>query len=143
MITYVDTSTLLKLVIEEPGSEQAEVIWRAADALVCVKLGYVEARAALAAAHRARRLTLHQHRAARQSLELLWNQVSLAEVSDGVIARAADLAEELGLRGYDAVHLAVAAELDVVVFSSADRQLCAAAAALGMHVADPTARRSG
>ena len=31
MITYIDTSTLLKLLIEEDGSAQAEVIWSAAD----------------------------------------------------------------------------------------------------------------
>jgi uncharacterized protein len=33
VITYVDTSSLLKLVIEEDGSDRAGVIWDSADAL--------------------------------------------------------------------------------------------------------------
>jgi hypothetical protein len=31
VITYVDTSTLLKLVIDEDGSERVELIWNSAD----------------------------------------------------------------------------------------------------------------
>ena len=59
MITYVDTSTLLKLVVEEPGSERASTIWTSADAVASVALIVVEVRAALAAARRGRRLTAH------------------------------------------------------------------------------------
>ncbi|MCZ7631338.1 MAG: hypothetical protein M5U19_20820 [Microthrixaceae bacterium] len=52
MITYVDTSSMLKLLIDEDGSERAELIWDSADVLVSVALVVVEGRAALAAAHR-------------------------------------------------------------------------------------------
>ena len=54
MITYFDTSSLLKVVIDETGSEQAGVIWETADVLASVSLVAVEARAALAAAVRNR-----------------------------------------------------------------------------------------
>ncbi len=57
MITYVDTSTLLKVVVAEEGSDRATRIWEAADALTAVALIMVEARAALAAAQRGGRLT--------------------------------------------------------------------------------------
>ena len=50
MIAYIDTSTLLKLIIEENGSERAMTIWSSADAAASVSLVVVEARAALAAA---------------------------------------------------------------------------------------------
>ncbi len=52
MITYLDTSALLKLVVTEQGSDRAVQVWEAADSLVSVSLITVEARTALAAAHR-------------------------------------------------------------------------------------------
>ena len=50
MITYVDTSSLLKLIVEEPGSDRAALIWDTADALAAASVIVVEGRAALAAA---------------------------------------------------------------------------------------------
>ena len=46
MITYVDTSTLIKLIIEEEGSDRAELIWQATDSGASVSGGGGEARAA-------------------------------------------------------------------------------------------------
>lgn len=137
MITYVDTSTLLKLVVEEVGSGAAAVIWDSADALASVGLVVVEARAALAAAHRAGRLTDGQHRAARQETAALLEELHLIEVTDDLIAAAADLAEADGLRGYDAVHLVGALLVDAEVLTSADDALCGAASRRGLHVANP------
>lgn len=137
MITYVDTSTLLKLVVEEPGSDAAAVIWDSADVLASVSLVVVEARAALAAAHRTGRLTDRQHRRAKQETEALVEELHLVDVSDGLIAAAADVAEADGLRGYDAVHLAGALLIEAAVLTSADSALCEAASGRGLHVANP------
>lgn len=139
MITYVDTSSLLKLVIEEEGSDRAEVVWGAADALASVTLILVEARAALAAAARGGRLTTGQHEQARTELSELTGDLHLAEVTGDLITRAAELAEGEALRGYDAVHLAAALHLEAGVLTSADDALCEAAARNGMHVANPVA----
>lgn len=62
MITYVDTSVLLKLIVDEQGSDRAALIWSTADAVASVSLISVEARAAIAAAGRGRRLTAAQVR---------------------------------------------------------------------------------
>lgn len=139
MITYVDTSTLLKLVVEEAGSDLAAVIWDSADVLASVGLVVVEARAALAAAHRAGRLTADQHRAAKREAEALIEELHLVDVGEGLIAAAADLAEADGLRGYDAVHLAGALLIEAVILTSADGALCEAASGRGLHVANPLA----
>ena len=139
MITYVDTSTLLKLVVEEPGSDVAAVIWDAADALASIGLVVVEARAALAAAHRVGRLTDAQHRAAKKAAAALIEELNLIGVSDDLIGAAADLAEAEGMRGYDAVHLAGALLVEAEVLTSADAALCDAAGRRGLHVANPTA----
>ena len=137
MITYVDTSTLLKVIIDEEGSDRVDVIWQTADAVVSSALIVVEARAALAAADRAGRLTTRQHTAAKRELDLLVGDLHVVEVAAGLIATAAELAELERLRGYDAVHLASALMAGASVFSSADVALCDAAARRGLHVANP------
>lgn len=136
MITYVDTSTLLKLIIDEAGSEQAETIWTAADAVASVNLILVEARAAIAAATRGGRLTAAQRRTAITELEALVSDLYIVSVTDELVASAAHLADAEGLRGYDAVHLAAALAVEATVLSSADAPLCAAAARRGMYVAN-------
>lgn len=137
MITYVDTSILLKLVVEEAGSESAAVIWDSADVLAAVGLVVVEARAALAAASRGGRLSNSQHQEARREVVELIGDLHLVEVTDALIAAAADLAESEGLRGYDAVHLAGALLVDASILTSADDALCEAAGRHGLHVANP------
>jgi uncharacterized protein len=137
VITYIDTSTLLKLIIDEDGSERAMTIWSSADAVVSVNLIVAEARAALAAARRVRRLTDAQHRSAVIELDALVSDLHIVPVTDELVASAAELADEEGLRGYDAVHLAAALTVEVTVFSSADAALSAAAARRGLHIANP------
>ncbi len=137
MITYVDTSTLLKLIIEEEGSDRAALIWTSADAVASVSLITVEARAALAAAGRGRRLSAAQARDAVDELEALLRALHLIPVTDELVSAASELAAVDGLRGYDAVHLAAALDIGATVFSSADITLCAAAERRGLHIANP------
>jgi predicted nucleic acid-binding protein len=77
VITYVETSALIKSLIDEPGSDRAGRIWDGADSLVSVSLVEVEARAALAAADRAGRVTAAQHRQATRSLMDLIEQIEI------------------------------------------------------------------
>jgi uncharacterized protein len=137
VITYVDTSSLLKLLIDEDGSERAVLLWDRADVLASVILVAVEARAALAAAERAARLTVSQHRMAKQELAALLDELTIIEVTEDLIAHASELAETDALRGYDAVHLAAALAVEANVITSADAELCDAALRHGLHVAKP------
>ena len=53
MITYVDSSVLLKLLVDdEAGTDAAERLWLESTYVVCAEIGYAEARAALASTHR-------------------------------------------------------------------------------------------
>ena len=139
MITYVDTSVLIKVIVEEAGSDAAAELWEASDVLAVVRIGYVEARAALAAARRGERLTARQLGSAKATLDGLWSQLTVVEVTEGLVDDAAELAEVERLRGYDAVHLAAAMEISADVVTSADNDLLRAAARVGLHTADPTA----
>ncbi|MEM9033829.1 MAG: type II toxin-antitoxin system VapC family toxin [Actinomycetota bacterium] len=137
MITYVETSTLLKLVIDEDGSDRADTIWTSADAVASVALIVVESSAALAAAKRGRRLTAEQHAEARENVDVLVDDLYIVEVNEELILIAADLADAEALRGYDVVRLAAAVLIGATVLSSADEDLCDAAGRLGLHVANP------
>ena len=140
MITYFDTSTLIKLIIEETGSTEASAIWDQASSPVSARITYVEARAALAVAKRGRRITSAQHRVAITDLDMLWTQVAIVEVTSEVVEAAVKLADDHGLLGYDAVHLGSAVIAGAELFTSADRQLCDAALGVGLHVANPIER---
>ena len=138
MIGYVDTSTLIKLLIAEPGSLEARRIWSEAQKLVSAKTVVVEAHAALGAARRAGRLDAKRFANATSSLRLIVDQIALIDISDAIIGYASSLAVSEALRGYDAIHLAAALLARVDVLTSSDTDLCAAAQRNGLHVANPT-----
>lgn len=138
MITYVDTSAMIKLLIREAGSDKATRIWLGADEVSSAKIVAVEAHAALGAAQRGHRLTPAEYRWAVAELDLLLAQTTLVEITDEVIAQAISLAIHEALRGYDAVHLAAALVVGADTLTSADADLCAAAHRNGLHVANPT-----
>lgn len=138
MIGYLDTSALVPLLVAEPSSASCRRFWNDADEVVASRLLYVEAAAALAQARRLDRLTDSEHRTSLRSLEQLWSEIDIAEVDEPVVARAATLAHQLALRGYDAVHCASAEQLDDdnVVAVSGDRRLLAAWTELGIATFD-------
>ncbi|MDZ4824853.1 MAG: type II toxin-antitoxin system VapC family toxin, partial [Actinomycetota bacterium] len=121
-------------IVEEDGSERAGRLWDAADRVVSVRLVYPQARAALAAARRARRLTESALRRATTDLETVVGQLDIVELSEGLARRAGELAELQGLRGYDAVHLAAAetvADAELVLVAG-DTELLGAAGRMGL-----------
>lgn len=137
MIAYFDTSAIVPLVIDEPGSELARAHWLGAHRLVTVRLALVEARAALAQARRGRRITETQHRAAVDELPDLFEQVELVDIDETLVARAGTIAEDRALRAYDAVHLAAALTIDEprLVVVAGDVALLGAATAEGLATA--------
>ena len=134
----------MKLLVDEPGSYEAAGIWSNASPSVSSRLLYPEARAALAATARAGRVSRQRLPQLRDKLELLWQDVVRIEVTPFLADRAGDLAEEHGLRGYDAVHLASALEIDDegTVLVSGDERLTQAARSLGLTTARLPAQSS-
>ena len=137
MITYVDTTALLKRLLAEDGSDVADLIWNAADVLASAATVVVEARAALAAAQRGGRLSVAELSKAKAQLGDLFDEVTFVEVTGSLIQVAAEIAEAEALRGYDAVHLAAALTIEANVLTSADTALCDAAQRRGLLVANP------
>jgi len=135
--TYFETSAIMKLVIVEEGSDEANTAWDASDDLFTSSLSYVEARAALAAARRARRLTDVDLAGAKRALEGRFQEIDTIEVTEEVVRAAGDIAERHGLRGYDAVHLAsaLASVARHGVLVTWDRELARAARTEGFALA--------
>lgn len=123
--------------IVEDGSELAAELWRSAYPAATSVLAYPEGRAALAAARRQDRLGADEHRKALADFEELYADLATIGVDQELAVRAGEYAEDLGLRGYDAVHLATAHELgdDEVVVVTWDRDLAAATERAGLGVA--------
>lgn len=138
MKAYFDTSALVPLLVDEPGTAAAGAVWDDAERVVSVRLAYAEARAALAQAARLGRLSRAQHRGSVAALEVLAQQIELVDIDDELVRTAGDLAERHALRAYDAVHIGAALTVNDqrFVFVAGNHALLSAAAAEGLATAD-------
>jgi predicted nucleic acid-binding protein len=137
VISYFETSAIVKLLVVEEGTDKAAAIWDASDLSLTSRLAYTEARAALAAARRARRISTVSLEGAKRALEGRFEELDVVEVAPQIARSAGDLAETHALRGYDAIHLAsaVAVRSDELVFVTWDRDLARAGRAVGLDLA--------
>lgn len=127
--------------VVEDGSELAAELWGSSYPAASSILAYPEGRAALAAARRLDRLGADEHRKALADFEDLYADLATIGVDQELAVRAGRYAEDLGLRGYDSVHLATALELgdDEVVVVTWDRELARATEKIGVGVAGSVA----
>ncbi|MCS7476665.1 type II toxin-antitoxin system VapC family toxin [Umezawaea endophytica] len=141
MIGYFDTSAFVPLLITESSSEFCRRFWNDSDSVVTTRLLYVEAAAALAQGVRMGRLTDEGHGEALRLMDRMWNEFEIVEVDEVVTGRAAELAHLFALRGYDAVHVASADQLEDgdLVVASGDTKLLKACSQLGLSTADTNA----
>jgi len=128
-LAYLDSSALVKLVIDEPGRDEVMTLWDAADAVVTSRLAHPEVVGAIATARRVGRLTNPRAREARRSWDRFRQGLRLVELSRIVEESAGDLVASHRLSGADAVHLASAIALAdaSVVMATFDVRLHAAA----------------
>ncbi|MDL2718208.1 MAG: type II toxin-antitoxin system VapC family toxin [Acidobacteriota bacterium] len=132
MIVYLDTSSLVKLYVEEKGSRLVRDLVERAELVATSVVTYAEARAAFARQRREGGLTLTGFRQAKQDFDQDWPRYLAVEVNETVYRRAGDLAEKHHLRGFDSLHLAAYLSLceenvRQVRFSSFDKSLNRAA----------------
>src|SRR5690606_26237401 len=96
-IVYFDSSALVTLLIDEPGSDEMAVGWDRCGTPVSSRLAYPEVRAALAAAGRGRRLTPHGRGRAEADWEGFWKAVRVVDVTAAIAHEAGHLAKALAL----------------------------------------------
>lgn len=139
MILYCDTSALIKLLIQEPGSQQLQTLSSTAAWVATCRITWAEAMAAMARRLREDPLSVDAIDEARGRLIQIWGSLAIVEVSQEVVEAAGRFADGFALRGYDGVQLAAAAVLKAqsdqpLTFACFDRRLNQAAQLLQLEV---------
>jgi len=107
-IIYLDTSALLKLYVHELHSDEARMLVDSAEGVGTSILTYAEMAAAITRAGRMQLIAEGATRSAWDNFVHDWPDFTRLKISMPLIERAATLAWDFGLRGYDAMHLSAA-----------------------------------
>lgn len=107
-IIYLDTSALLKVYIQEAQSENVRLLFDHADGMGTSIVTYTEMASAMARAARMQLITEGESKASWGKFLGDWPGFLRLNLSSQLTERAALLAWDFGLRGYDAIHLATA-----------------------------------
>jgi predicted nucleic acid-binding protein len=139
VILFCDTSALIKLVVEEAGSDQISSAANGAETLAVCRIAWAEAMAALAQRSRIQGANQSELQQARQTFIDCWNDFAIVEVTQPLVEKAGIYADGFALRGYDSVQLAAAhtlqQELNVpLAFACFDHRLSRAAELLQLEV---------
>ncbi len=137
MILYLDTSALIKRYVREPGSDGVHQLIEQAELTGSVSIAMVEIAAGLAKGVRQNWVQAEAARSAWADFLQHWPAFVRLHTAPAMLERAAALAWEYGLRGYDALHLAAGLSwrdaLDTpVTFASFDWNLNQAARKAGL-----------
>ena len=132
MFVYLDTSSLVKLYVEEDESSRVDVLVKSSEFISTSLVAYAEARAAFARRFREKAFTREEHNRIKEFLNRDWRSYLILSVTENLINLAGNLAEKYALRGFDSIHLASAVTLQresssPVVFSCFDENLKKAA----------------
>ena len=136
MTLYLDSSSLVKLYVEEPGSDEVHRLLQKADVVITSVIAYAEVRASFARRRRERLMSPADCSSATRQFELDWARFASIPVGEHSALAAGRVADEHGIRALDAVHLSAFEEVladaeGEVHFSCADERLVKAAKKLG------------
>lgn len=141
-MNYLDTSALVKLFVQEKGSQAVrETVSRGGPAATA-KIAYAEVHAGLARRRRQGDLSSVKYTTACRHFEEDWLASIRVDLHDEVLLIARELVRRRPLRAFDAIHLASALMLqsglnEPVTFIAADARLLQAAAAEKLLVLNP------
>ncbi len=127
---------LLKLHLDEEGTEAARELWTSDTPLVTARIAQVEVAAALGAAARLGRIDPTRFDDDVLAGEFLWDRANAIEATRTIVDTASRVGPRRGLKAIDALHLASAlavARLPAALVSW-DRSLRRAALAEGLPV---------
>jgi len=139
VILYLDTSSLVKLYVQETSSTEIKRLVEEAQIVATSRIAYVEARAAFGRKFREHGLTVKRYRSTIEDLDQDWENYFIIDVSDNLVKVAGLFAEKHSLKAFDALHLASSVVLRkqserAVTFSSFDKRLTSAAQREGLRV---------
>ncbi|MCS7301756.1 MAG: type II toxin-antitoxin system VapC family toxin [Fimbriimonadales bacterium] len=149
-IYFLDTSALAKLYIQETGTTWVQQIVATCrpNQLYVSSLARVEMASAVTRRQRAGNISASEAQRILSNFDADWGvRCTIITVDEEILERAYTLVRTYGLRAYDAVHLAVALELQgwfvllgerTLTLLSADNALLQCAQQEGLSVDNPT-----
>lgn len=128
MVVYLDTSSLVKLYVEEEDSPKVAELVRSSKATATSLIAYTEGRAAFARRFRENAFTPGEYEYLVSVFDKDWDNYLVVRVTRELVRLGGELAEKHALRAIDAIHLSSAVTLQQqlsapIVFSSSDRRL--------------------
>ena len=131
-MTYFDTSALIKLYVEEPGSQVVSTLVTETASVAIAKVAFVEVHAGLARRRRAGDLSVTGYDRTCRLFEEQWRTYVRLDLRDDILVQARELVRRHPLRSLDAIHLASALALRAALgqevrFVAADGRLVQAA----------------
>ena len=148
MTVYTDSSALVKLYADEPGTTAVCDLWQSADCVAAAVVAYAEVMAALQRKRRELGQSMEEVSSIAARFKADWFTLLVVDFNESLFVVVDELLERQPLRGFDAIHLASAVELHGtlgadLVFAAADRRLLTAAAAEGLTTVDVSAEPQG
>lgn len=134
MILYLDTSSLVKLYLDETDSEKVREAVAEAELVVTSRIACPEFHSALTRRRNSREISRKDYEKLCKAFDSDWERISVLDFDE---RQAGQLVRKHGLRGADAIHLSSVLQLVGgnekldIAFSSCDRKLNEAAAAEG------------
>ncbi len=111
MIAYFDTSAIVKLYVEEKHSAETRAHLENVDAVATSRVAYAETIAALTKIQRQKRISGVQLERCLNDFTADWNDYIVFDVGETISKRAGRLAKQHPLRGFDAIHISTACDL--------------------------------
>jgi uncharacterized protein len=139
LITFFDSSALVKIFVQEEHSERVELCLASSDLIGISELTLVEVAAAVARRAREKTLTPAQRDFAVASLNREAASFYVVELAGSVVTKAQEICSRESLRAGDSIQLAsclaLAERLEApVIFATFDRRLSQAGERLGAQV---------
>lgn len=125
---YIDSSAILKLIVQEKESDAVRSISRAR--FITSEISRVEII----------RTVLRNEPKALKAAEGVLKNLNILTIDSATLTQAERLPERINIRGLDAIHLAAAGKLGlrISVILTYDKQMAKAARELGFEVMAPT-----
>ena len=108
MILYLDTSALIKLYVNEKGTDIIYDEVEKSDIIATSTIAYAETRAAFMRLKRENYFDQKDYLSVVNAFEMDFKDYLAVEVSDKIIKATGKLVEKYPLHGFDAIHLASA-----------------------------------
>ncbi len=132
MKLFLDSSAFAKRFVEEPGSEEVEILCAQADELCLSVICVPEIISALNRRLREKSLTRRGYAQAKQSLAQDVRDTVVINLTPDVVRTSIEILETTPVRTMDALHVACAVAWGAELFASADNRRVAAAMTVGL-----------